>query len=174
MKTVRIPYNGAKCFNCKDMVYAVETPSGGDYYTCPICRAGCECCFSHYKTAKDLQEKRDIIYSDDYDGDEYHYCKYCRIIFDIYCTHAVNGCTDDVYFAQLVKSYTYEGKTYEGMIEFDSYRECLEKIPLIKIEWICMCSSIKKEDTSCPKASYPKKIGQTGYSDSCRLKKTIS
>ena len=52
-KTIAIPekHKSRKCWHCKKHVFAVTTPSGADYYTCPLCGNGCSCCGILFSTS---------------------------------------------------------------------------------------------------------------------------
>jgi hypothetical protein len=92
-----------------------------------------------------------------------------HILFSTGCRHGDNGCTDDIYFAKLVKEYTYEGIVYEGMAYFKSFDECVEKLPGIGIVWECTCNRKNKEEKDCMKAHYPKKTNSENYYDECHI-----
>lgn len=151
---IQLPDKGNMCQQCKKHIFALLTPSGGDYVTCPLCGNGCLCC--GFST---------LDYDSDCEIDE-HYCNGCNILFNIGCTHSVNGCTDGIYYGKLIKSYTYQNITYDGMPKFKSFTHMFKILPHIKkINWQCMCyiSNCK----SCTHAFYPEKDYDMYYTHTC-------
>jgi hypothetical protein len=67
------------------------------------------------------------------------------------CMHAVNGCTDNAYYGELVHKFKYNNVEYEGMPKFNSYDECVNKIEEYTLDWVCMCTG---KCPDCPKAYY--------------------
>ena len=99
----------------------VETPYGGDYLTCPLC-----------------QSMTDIDTENNFGDNVYHYCEKCNILFTLCCTHIERGCTDDVYFAKLITSFTNNNneKIY-AMPVFNSINEAITQFPLINPIFTC-------------------------------------
>lgn len=150
IKTVELPVTGQACWKCKNNILAVETPSGADYLTCPICGDGCACCNNpeYY----------------DFEIDE-HYCDTCNILFDTGCVHGENGCTYAVYYGILIKNYTYKNKIYNGMPVFDSFLSMIVLLPDLKLTRQCMCyiSNCK----SCKRACYLEETHSRYYKYNC-------
>jgi len=98
-----------KCFCCKRGGFFVETPSGGDYNTCPLCGA----------------YDYDGYNNTEYYHHELNFCGTCCIMYDIGCTHASIGCTDDVYNGHVIGKWKHKTTDiiYNGMPQFDRVRE---------------------------------------------------
>lgn len=92
------------CPRCRTRGHFVETPFGGDQVTCPFCGQSSDL----------IDEDTDV----DCAEDTLRYCAGCRVVFDYGCTHASNGCTDDVCHAVLVDSYELDGRRQAGMPRF--------------------------------------------------------
>jgi hypothetical protein len=158
---LKIPKDGgSECQQCHMKIYAVTTPRGGEYLTCPLCTRGCKCCFMYDKDDpiyNKLYEINKKLYSpDNIQSYGNHYCSYCHILFDAGCVHGVNGCTEDVYNGLLVKNYKLrndpESIVYEGMIFFESFKQYVDNIANIDVELKCMCD---KNNLICANAYYP-------------------
>lgn len=141
MNYIEFPNKGRKCFSCPSM-FIVYTPSGADYITCPIC--GCD-------------DEDDMPYDfegeEDYDYEGYIYCRKCKIVYTMSCTHAYNGCTDDTYYAKLVDSFVYDGVEYKGIPTFEKMSEFYKNKDKYKFNWICTSKGGRLE---CPRAFYRK------------------
>lgn len=115
--------------------YYVETPSGGDYTTCPVCTKSC-CC-------RDPPGTNELCKHQHFDNTKYegaiHYCRSCKILFSWGCTHACMGCTDDIYYGMLISSFTYKGTKYTGqpVIPNDFFNDFL--VELTDVEFKCTC-----------------------------------
>lgn len=122
---------GFPCDLCEKVFFTIRTEEGYGvmYYTCPICNR-----------QSDSEIENDL-------GD-YHYCETCKIIFDICCTHAVNGCTCDIYYARLF------GEIINGNIIMP-ISDSIDDVVLDeeKYKWICMCKGTCDID-QCKKAFY--------------------
>jgi hypothetical protein len=131
----------------------MTTPNGADWTTCPMCG---EIDFRNYTFVydKNLYNK---YYNDD---DQLLYCNHCNIVFDDWgCTHASNGCTDDVLNGHLICEWKYENETYIGMPQFENYEEYFNKIKNIEIlKWGCPNNGIH-----CSRAFYPYDKNQRYY-----------
>lgn len=134
---------GQSCERCNnDMIFQVTTPVGADFHTCPLCG----------NWTDDLKEEELDLFLEEL---ECLYCKRCNIVYYYGCSHAVNGCTDDLYYGKIVTSYTYQGNVFNGMPQFESIEECtkLLKESQLLLNWECMC--IQNSCKGCPKAYYP-------------------
>ena len=129
------PTAGISCDRCDDAMFISLTPSGADYTTCPICGIG--------------DSYVDYNYDENHD---FHYCDHCNIVYKLGCTHGVNGCTDDTYYAELVNGFKIGNMEYSGMPVFNSYKECLDLINNYELYWVCTC---KGNCSDCPKSAYP-------------------
>lgn len=129
-----IPDKGVKCSRCKMNIFALETPCGADYSTCPICESPCA---SYVHGDHKLIGKFEDL-QDEYDIDEY--CCDCNIVFSSGCTHGVNGCTDNIYYGMLVKEYKYADKhdIYDKEETCDSYHD-----DMINFSGWCYCMDDK-------------------------------
>ena len=134
---------GQKCYNCNKMIFAVYTPSGADYNTCPICHNG--------DWDVDYDDDWDVDYDDDWDYD-YYYCDKCNILYDFDKMHAVEGCTDNIYYGKLVTKYKLNGKLIEGMPKFESYKHYLHLKPQLELFFDYLV-----ELEYCEKATYPER-----------------
>lgn len=136
MKFIPFPEKGIVC-SCGDAMFISYTPNGGDYDTCPVCGYG----------------DYDIDDNIDYDSnlDIHNYCRKCKILYDLSCVHAVNGCTSDYYYGKLVKSFKFNGIEYQGCPIFDSHYDYVKCANLYELEWICSC---KSNCGDCKNAAY--------------------
>jgi len=166
-----MPKNGIPCCKCRVEMFSIETPYGADYVTCPLCK--------YWNIQGDVSDIiSDILEKREKETgiEEYtpYYCEKCNIMFRFGCTHAVNGCTDDIYHAELIKSYRVEnqdfrreilGKTFLpselnniiykylfdifiGMPKFESLKECESIFPNLTLNWNCTCN---KSNSQCSK-----------------------
>lgn len=78
-------YNG--CDRCKEKSAFTTTPRGADFVLCPDCQAYI---VTDGNYINDNNRNCDICV-----------CDKCSMMFDICCSHGVNGCTDDTYYARL-------------------------------------------------------------------------
>ena len=146
MKNLIETTTNALCKQCRLSGFFCTTPNGGDNVTCPCCNK----CISE-------DENEDIDYCDD-DIRNYIFCKKCRIIFEVGCTHAEEGCTDNDYNVHLIGKWQdlSDNKIYIGMPQFDSVEEWKETAHLIKIlEWICPNNGAHCTGGFYPKSSHP-------------------
>lgn len=126
-----IPKNGIPCSRCEQKMFAIETPDGADYNTCPLCG------MPESESDEDVER-------------EYYFCGDCGIVFDLAGTHAMNGCTDNIYYAEIVESITIDNCTIEGMPRFKTIDDYVKAENIVKFNM---------KDTSpnaeyCKKASY--------------------
>ena len=142
MKLIDLPKKGIDCWRCKRNIFQVTTPNGADYYTCPLCDG----------TSYDLYGYDDA-YDHDFITDAPAYCETCNILFGIGCTHAVNGCTNDIYYASLV--HVNDNNNIK-IPQFDNSDEAklYYKENVGSIKWLCLCSGNCKNN-QCTKATYP-------------------
>lgn len=154
IKLKPIPATGIKCHKCHMKMFACETPSGGDYTTCPICdNIGGNIDFILDKDTG----KKIIISEDDYylDGYRDHYCDRCHTLYDLGCRHCESGCTDDIYHGMLVSSIKCGDKQYDGMPIFESIDHCRQVLPNFVLNWYCTCQNNQYD---CTKAHYFRKV----------------
>ncbi len=142
-----IPDTGHPCYRCKTDMFSITTPMGGDFTTCALC-GGLN--YDPYDRRND--DRKDFL---SYQG---NYCESCGILSDIanIDIHANNGCTEDIFIAQLIESFEIDGKKYKGMPRFNSIKDAITLLPIIKNNWINT-----KNPGYCPNASYP----QSDFSD---------
>jgi hypothetical protein len=138
-----------KCESCNSIGAFCYTPCGADWITCPICDG-----------RNDLVD--DTQFPLYYDSDNKYlnnsYCSNCKIMFDVGCTHAVNGCTDDCYNGHLIKKWKNikENIIYDGMPQFDSDEEWYNNAFNIEIiSWYCVNNSEHCNRGYYPKSKYP-------------------
>lgn len=134
MKYIPFPEKGIIC-RCNDAMFISYTPDGGDYVTCPVCWS--------------KNSDSDFDCSDDV----YHYCKECKILYDLGCTHAVNGCTSDFYYGKLVKGFKFNNIEYNGCPIFNSHDEYIKYAKLYELRWVCSCKSTCGID-NCTSSAY--------------------
>jgi hypothetical protein len=139
-----------KCYKCNQGGFFCTTPLGGDYQTCPLCgEMNCNDILTTVEEENALEAKlKELGYNqsivDFYLG--YEFCNQCKIIFEIGCTHAVQGCTDDVRNGHLIKRWKYlpTGFIYDGMPQFENLDECKTNLDQIEIlELICLNNNIR-------------------------------
>jgi hypothetical protein len=161
MKNITSCNNLVQCYNCNKNGFFCTTPCGADYNTCPLCHnrdfinrsyIDDESMYIKYFGDIDNIELDDVF-------EENSFCDSCRIIFKVGCTHACNGCTDDVYNGHLLGKWKYKGEEYIGMPQFDSIDEWFHEIKNIEmLQWICPNNGIL-----CSKSSYPIKTHPKYY-----------
>ena len=138
------PEKGISCYRCKQSMFAVTETSDIEKY-CPICdNLVCEdigWSYEEFETDKEIYFK--------------NYCKYCKIIFGIGCVHASNGCSDDIFNAELVNKFEINGQKYTGMPIFNSSDEFIDayRNKNLKLNFVCTCKGFSYD---CPKAGYHK------------------
>jgi hypothetical protein len=141
MKTINIPKKCVECYRCNKKIYAITYPQGADYISCPLCASYIEpSCVSDSDSDIDL---------------DYSYCQKCKIVFKSGCTHAVNGCTDDIYYAQFLYE-THDNDKIKGPIIVESEEQAIFflKSKTCKFIWVCMCDGDCTKN-QCEKAYYP-------------------
>ena len=134
MHPIQIPKSGIPCDRCNIKMFAGSTPNGADCVSCPLCD--------------------DVFYigEDELDIDiDSYFCKKCGILFNLGCIHALNGCTSDIYHAELVHSYQIDGIETIGMPVFDSLEELTKLFPNMSLKFVCTCTD---ETRRCPEGSY--------------------
>jgi hypothetical protein len=131
---IQIPKHGASCHLCTATLI-IYTPVGADYTTCPICH-------NYNDFSNDDFDDNDI---------DVYWCNKCKIIFALGCDHAVNGCTDNAYYALLVYSYKIKGKNYVGMPLFDTSQQLIKDYKSYDFNWICTCKGMCAD---CPRSIY--------------------
>ena len=151
------------CYDCKIKGFYNYTPQGADYYTCPYCGDYDEVNFY------DANNKYDFLYDNDDNNDirlKYKYCNKCRIMFDIGCTHAKNGCTFDIYNGHVISVWKDKitGIIYNGSVQFDSTDEWFEKANNIEVLAECCLNN----GLHCLKGFYPK-LSYSKYYSQCNL-----
>jgi hypothetical protein len=112
-------------------ILTMETPHGGDYYTCPLCE--------QWISVEIFDILPEGITSLQYPD----YCPTCKIIFNRSCQYRTGGCTDGDWFVQLVKSFKYKGKLYEGMPLFENYEDVYKNFREYQFNFKCTCSIAK-------------------------------
>ena len=154
MKNIIQFNSSATCYRCNLNGFFCYTPSGAAYNTCPVC---CD----------DECNNDDWYWSEEYKIlEDANYCRKCRILYTIGCTHACNGCTDDCYNGHIVGKWKIisTNTIYIGMPCFDSELECQSNLNNIEIlEWICPNNGLH-----CDKGSYPKTVFPQYY-NKCSL-----
>jgi hypothetical protein len=139
------------CANISNISY---TPRGADYHTCPICGD---------RTENMCEANNACTVCNDAS-----YCNKCNIIFDVGCTHACNGCTEDCHNGHIVSSWKDIEKNiiYDGMPVFKSFDAFLTDHDKFQIlSWLCI-----NDGKHCSRGYYPKESHPQYYRD-CSLKK---
>lgn len=128
------PYGG-----CNLGGFFCETPFGGDCSTCPLCGAF-DITHLAYTWPKELEPTQveyinwlDTLYDSTDLQYLYDFCPKCLIMYDIGCTHAIRGCTDDIFNAHVVSKYKFRGFIYDGMPQFNSVQEWIDLANEIEI-----------------------------------------
>lgn len=133
----KLPSEGIHCSSCRQVGFFCATPCGADCDSCPICG--------------------DLIYPDDSDDDSDEklqgtFCKHCQLVFDFGCIHSEIGCTDDIYYAEMVTSYSYNGETFIGTPKIETKKEFQELCQKgYTFNFTCMCGG---KSYDCKKAHY--------------------
>jgi len=161
-------HSKSKCNLC-DIPFIIETPCGADYTSCPTC--------AWDPGAGTPNARYHNHYKDDplYDNPLYEDCLFCfkcKIIFQMGCSHAVKGCTDDIHHTMF-----YVPKELE-IINFsdiqipvftsydDAYAFLKDPETIGKYRWLCTCK-LQGLQQICSRAYYPKdKFPQ--YYHSCK------
>lgn len=80
--------------------------------------------------------------------EDYEFCEYCGIIFNIGCVYKVRGCTSDIYNGHFIGKWKYKGEIYVGMPQFAALDELQDEIKDIEIlEWICINNGAHSDST---------------------------
>ena len=148
MKIIPLPKSGAGCHRCKKDLIVYTTPNGADYATCPLC----DQCVDYYDDDNDDNDNNDDNNNNNIPD---FFCNKCGILFKDGCMHAMNGCTDGVYYAQLIYQVTIDGKTINGMPVFDSLLEAKNIYPSLNCQWVCSCEGIENQCANASYKSYP-------------------
>jgi len=117
------------CDYCDLKGFFCRTPCGADFTTCPCCGGD-----DYVNNLSDSDY--DAIYENENDMRiEYKYCNKCKIIFELGCTHAAIGCTDNVYNAHFIKKWKDKitNIEYEGMPEFDDENDWFNNVNNIQV-----------------------------------------
>ena len=135
MKNYTIVHANTKCHYCKKTPLICSTPSGADYTTCPLCDE------MEFQTRMyGTNTKFHIEYYKDDDMKSLHYCDGCHILYEVGCTHAVLGCTDDLYNGHIICEWR-DKKTdeiYKGMPYFDNADDWFDNVNDVEIiRWCC-------------------------------------
>lgn len=135
MEVIKLPdFGGAACDRCDARNYYGTTPNGSSAITCPHCK--------NYIEDDEISEEND-----------WEYCERCGFIFQYSnCSHAENGCTDNVYNTLKISEFKMENKLYHGTPKFktrEEYNLYIKKITDIKC--ICNCKGIQYD---CSEAAY--------------------
>jgi hypothetical protein len=171
------------CHNCNTNGFYIFTPQGGDYTTCPSCMSPdfwSAMFYSDEQMNKQMGAYHDKYYkqkSDEYDMlpdndvlpnfHEYLYCYACRIIYNVGCRHAVNGCTDDTYNCHIIGKWKYKDEIYIGMPQFDTFDEYISEINKIEVlEIVCL-----RNEGNCERAHY-KSDKYPEYYHECKYRKS--
>ena len=137
-----------KCRPCNMNGFFCYTPSGADYNTCPSCGRND---FLNFESR--CTDQYDFLFLDDaYEEDnryKYQYCQLCKIMFEVGCMHAAQGCTDNVYNAHFIKQWKFDKEycskqnldnvIYEGMPQFEDVDE-----------WFNIANNIEILEMYCP------------------------
>ena len=137
------------CDSCDLNGFFCYTPQGADFNTCPLCGD-----FS-YNCGLDWDKYR--LLNDEKNGG--NVCAECKIIYEVGCRHACNGCC---FNGHLVGKWKHipSDQIYTGMPQFDDMEECAAELNNIEIlEWICPNNGLH-----CTKGSYPKETHPQYYS----------
>ena len=139
-----------KCYKCDKPGFFSET---GDV-TCPLCGA------------RDISEMYEDEFPEPDIRGELFFCPTCLIMFDLGCTHAENGCTDNVFNAHVIGKWEHKttGFVYDGMPKFDSTQEWLDAGHNVNIlQMVCLNSGLHCDKASYPKAKHPEYYGPCEY-----------
>jgi hypothetical protein len=156
MKNIVCVFQLQQCNYCKMSGFFCWTPDGADYHSCPCC--GKNDFLNEVGLYPDT--KYEFLFEDTSEDDMrtmYRYCDKCNIMFNIGCSHAVAGCTSDVYNGHFIKQW--KDKTtnivYNGMPQFDNAYDWFDNANNVEVmEMFCPHNNNK-----CKKAPYPASLG---------------
>jgi hypothetical protein len=159
MKNLVFAPGRVTCSCCNAGGFFCTTPEGASYHTCPFCGG----------TDGVTNDDDDFLYDAEknpYYELQMHYCPSCRILFNLGCTHAVNGCTDDVYNGHVICQWKLKGHShvYTGMPQFADIGEMISELHKVEIlSWVC-----PNKGAHCTCGAYPKESNPKMYID-CAL-----
>lgn len=109
-----------KCYSCKKIGFFCETPFSGDRTTCPLCNEMCD-----IDQLLSTDEFRQMVAHTKECGVEVFQlgiCTKCNIVYDLGCTHSIQGCTDDIYNAHVISKWMHipTHLIYNGMPRFEN------------------------------------------------------
>jgi hypothetical protein len=139
------------CGHCNLSGFFCSTPFGADYNTCPCCDT-----YDFLNSTKD--PKYDFLYDVDFDSEKdnrtkYYYCKPCGILFEVGCTHSMQGCTSSIYNGHIVKKWLDKntGEIFSSMPVFENEDDWFNNVNNIQILKMYCPNRAKR----CSKTSYP-------------------
>jgi hypothetical protein len=130
---------------CKCKGFFCSTPNGGDYVSCPFCDKWEYKYHGWENFTKYNNDESNMIHL--------NFCGSCGVLYEAGCVHQVNGCTDNLYNAHVVRKWKHKpsGNIYVGMPQFESPKEWESEVNNIEIlEWVCVGAG------HCPEGSYSK------------------
>lgn len=136
-----------KCICCDSHGFYIETPSGADFITCPLCNT-----FTEFTINKeDFELLNNVI---NHTPDKiYEYCDDCKILFGASHQHNESGCTDSIYHAIFISRYSLDNIIYEGLPKFNSLQELNDLLESGKLK-ILDCSCTCNNDDYCEFSYY--------------------
>lgn len=148
IQPIPTPKIGQCCWRCNKMIFAIVTPNSD--VRCAICGNNsdvslCDCPL----------DKPDSCYTcNNSELDDVEYCSDCKTIFKFGNTHANNGCSEDIFFGDIVKEYKFkkDEKWIIGTPYFKTDKILKDNLNNMKFKWIN-----KDHKGYCTNASYPKK-----------------
>ena len=150
----------SSCSWCKTSGFFCYTPDGADYHTCPLCTTND---FLRSTKLQQYDEFYDEHCDDEWDNRiAFSYCASCKIMFDVGCVHAVNGCTSNVFNGHLISKW--QDKTtmevYTGMPQFASTDEWFERATDVHVMDM-VCINTASNIGYCKHSSYPEYADKT-------------
>ena len=140
--TIESLNNGMGCLDCNDVGFISYVDAYECSFSCTPDFASCPNCGNSYRTLDQLGRVLKFIGVDKFCI--YYYCHNCHIVYDYedVCLHNENKDKKSLpaYYGTLVSKWKYQGKIYDGMMQFDSFEECKEKCTQIEIlDAFCSC-----------------------------------
>ena len=129
MKNITNVPSMQQCDYCNLKGFFIITPHGADSETCPCCGADdyVNSVWNELRRdyAAEKHQRLQVLLDDECTNDvrsEFRFCDKCNIMFLLGCTHAVAGCTDNVFNAHFIKEWQDKRTNivYQGMPQFDS------------------------------------------------------
>lgn len=130
------PTSGNSCFYCKNGITSDTPFGGGSGRSCPLCE---------YPSCRGFKGV--------------DYCPVCFIVFSLSHVHGENGCTEDVYYVNLVKNTTINSIKYNNKMPLFKSLEILKNTyHTLELDFECTCNGYAYD---CQNAAYVREKEKT-------------